>query len=157
MSNEDFGHCSHCKTPLKARYWSLDRNIEVISYTKLGRRAKSIINVLDCQGLMQLCSKDCARAAVSALMASLGYSRLNPGVSPIEPCSKCGAPTDLTQMHVAYNLLVGTEIQKPWLTEYAPETGETVAILCQKCDPPAFEIAEELGDPAESDHVLVTS
>lgn len=158
MTDSDFGECGHCGTHLTARYWSFDRNIEQVSYAKSGGKVQASINVIHSEGLQCYCSEDCALAVILEKMAAHGFSHLYPGGGPIELCARCSKPMDLTATHVAYNLLVGTESREPWLTQYTPETGETIAVVCLACEPaPAEQATEETEAPtAESGQPPVT-
>ena len=128
MSSHDYDCCDECAAPLHAHYWSLDRNIEVVSYSNKNNQVHSTATVLESHGLLTACHGECARCMVVGAMASRGYQWLYPGAGPIEHCAKCGKPTDLTKPHVAYAQTFGTEIRKPWLTTFEVSNSELVAV-----------------------------
>jgi hypothetical protein len=134
MNPIDFGYCDHCGAALHAKYWSFDRNIEQFSYTESSGKVETTINIILCECLHAYCSEACANTAVQEAMAERGLFNLYPGGGPIELCAECSKPVDMTKPHVAYNLMVGTEVRKLWVTEFIPHDSENIAVICPACE-----------------------
>ncbi len=149
MNTLNYGQCGQCGIAVGARYWSFDRYIEQLSYAAVGDKVDSTVTVLQADGLLSYCSEGCATTGIQEFVTDRGLTHLYPGDGPIELCAHCGKPVVMTKPHVAYVLLVGTETTKPWeisapwTTEYVPETGESIAVLCSECEGPAVSNEEE--------------
>lgn len=154
MADSGYGTCHNCLTHLQAHYWSLDRNIEQVTYDTSGGEVVATINVKESQGISVACSAACADDMVADAMAARGYKYLHPGDGPVEPCAKCGKPVDLTSPHVTYALTSGTEISKPWLTTFEVDDGQAVAILCAKCESPVTCTSNTFDVPLEEDATM---
>lgn len=150
MTTVEYGECGQCGITVGPRYWSFDRYIEQLSYEVVGDGVESTVTVLQAEGMQSYCSDGCATAGIQAFVADRGLTHLYPGDGPIELCARCGKPVVMTKPHVAYVLLVGTEISKPWAIsspwtkEYVPESNESIAVLCAACEGPAVSIEEEV-------------
>ena len=135
MSDTYFGICATCSTTLNSRYHAFNRNIERLQYSPSSAppQLRSCI-VLHSEQLAHYCSPECAEAGASFVLEQLGIPLQITGNGPIEPCSKCGKPVNLTVPHVAYELMDLTEIRQPWLLSIQAHDSKTVARLCANCD-----------------------
>ncbi|MBP8168445.1 MAG: hypothetical protein KAX99_02175 [Azonexus sp.] len=154
MNANDFGRCDHCGTALHAKYWSFDRNIEQFSYAESSGKVETTINIILSEGLHTYCSDWCANLAVQEAMAERGFFNLYPGGGPIELCAECSKPVDMTKPHVAYNLMVGTEVRKLWMTEFIPHDSESIAVICRACESAQVNEATEEDEVAGPDPEL---
>lgn len=135
MSEAYFGTCNTCGAGLGSRYHSLSRNLERRQYDHPDAASKACtIHVLRSDRLEQYCGAECAWVGAYSELNDRGIPLLDPGEGRVTPCAKCGKPIDLTQPHVAYELMDQTEIRKPWLLSVKPHDSETVARLCASCD-----------------------
>lgn len=144
-SSDTYGTCDCCGIALSSSYRSLDRNIEQYSYGGLAEdgatSTSATCNIVASHSLMQLCSKDCAFIASTSEMSARDLKYLYPSSGPVEPCAKCGHPVDLSQHHVTYALTKGTEVRKPWITEFHTKDSRDLAVLCKECDGEGLEAA----------------
>lgn len=135
-ASENYGECDACGVSLTARYWTFDRLVERVDYNRPGDTPSSsaTVTVLRSETLEQMCSEDCARLVAFLRLAERGLRQGECGTGPIEVCAKCGGPVDLTQSHVAYQLMDQTESRQPWLTMINPIDSEILAYVCSACD-----------------------
>lgn len=137
MPDDFYGWCDTCGEKVQRRYHSFSRQIERIGYANAADGAKSsqAINVLYSERLTQYCNADCAAVGAYCQLEDRGIPLTVVRNGPIAPCSKCGKPMDLRQLHVAYEVMDLTEIRQPWLLSAEPHDSETVARVCNQCDP----------------------
>jgi hypothetical protein len=132
MNQAFYGVCDTCKDKLTSRYHTFSRNIERHQYGD-GEQSCNVV-VLRSDGLWQYCSDACSLQGEYDQLRDRGISLSTPGPGPIEPCSKCGSPIDLTDQHIAYEMMELTEVRQPWLLSAEPHNSRTVARLCVRCD-----------------------
>lgn len=133
---EDFGRCDTCEAGLTSRYSSFNRLVERIDYDRPGETPddQATITILRDDVLGEFCGEVCAMPSVLLALFERGLRHSGGGAGPIETCAKCGGPVDLTQPHVAYQLMDQTETRKPWLISIHTHEAETLAYVCQHCD-----------------------
>ena len=135
MSDACYGTCNTCGVALDSRYHSLSRNVERHQYNPPDADPTSCTNhILRSDRLEQYCGAECAWVGAYSELNDRGISLIDLGKGKVSPCSKCGKPIDLTQPHVAYELMDQTEIRQPWLLSVNPHDSKTVARLCSTCD-----------------------
>lgn len=135
MSDNYYGICATCSATLNSRYYSFSRNIERHQYTRPDAISQlHTCIVLHSEQLAHYCSPECAEAGTNAELAQRGIPLQITGNGPIEPCSKCGKPINLTVPHATFELMDLTEIRQPWLLSAQPHGSQTVARLCSSCD-----------------------
>lgn len=135
-SNTSFGCCEVCGRPLAARHHSLDRHIEQLTYPSPDAAPEAPITakVLYAESLAHYCSAICAVQGAEKALAQRGIRITLPGPGPIETCSKCGTPVDLSRPHVIYEDMELTEVRQPWLLQAQPHEVNVLAVVCDACD-----------------------
>ncbi len=143
--NED--HCATCQTPILPCHHCLDRRIERITALEPGESDEilsSVITVDYAETVAHYCNENCWRAAepkvIDDLRLRYPYPQTDDGL--IGVCSRCGGMFQLTQLHVAFNLLDEELEEKPWLTIYTVHEGQCLAHFCPGCEPPLYEESE---------------
>lgn len=151
MKTGDYGRCDTCGVALTSRYHGFSRQIARCQYPVSAGTEKlaAVLHVLYEEQLTQYCGEACATVGAHAQLQDRGIKWHVVAPGPIAPCSKCGMPVDLTQPHVAYEMMDQTEIRQPWLTTVEPHDSETLARLCQGCDGDVAiaSLIEETADP----------
>lgn len=135
MKDTYFGMCTTCGVAVNSRYHSLSRNVERHQYGPTDAAPQSCTCfILRSDRIGQYCSAACGWDGAYRALIERGFFLSIPGNGPVVPCAKCAKPIDLTQPHVAYELMDQTEIRQPWLLSVEPHDSETVARLCCACD-----------------------
>ncbi len=157
MAHSCYGQCETCAVNLTSRYHSLSRHVEQCQYTASDDDNTQLtrINILHAEQVTQYCGSECAQIGAYSQLNDRGISLNLVGDGPITPCSKCSKPMDLTQAHIAYELMDQTEIRQPWITCADTHDSETVARVCSNCDGDlamvtAFDAMDEPKDSAQS-------
>jgi hypothetical protein len=146
-----YGRCDTCASKLGSRYHVFCRHVERLQYDAAGEGAAPSIftHVLHAEHLTQYCGAACAEDGGYCQLYDRGIPFGMVADGPLAPCSKCRAPMDLTQAHVAYELMEQTETRQPWLTSIEPHDSQTIARLCKNCDADlSVDTAEEMADAA---------
>jgi hypothetical protein len=132
-----FGRCDTCAGLVATRYHSFNRQIERRRYPQAGDDTNEdvIVHVLLSDHLTQYCGGECAHVGAYCQLTDRGIpSDTTIEVGPIAHCSKCAKSMDLTQLHVAYELMDQTEIRQPWLMTIKGHDSTTVALVCASCE-----------------------
>jgi hypothetical protein len=130
-------------------YWSLDRNIEEVSYSDTHGEVLATITVIESVGLMLACGTECADSMVENAMAEHGYKCLHSGDGPSRTLREMQLTVILTCPHVTYTLTSGIEIRAPWATTFEVDDGQSVAVLCSACESPVTGSSNTFGFPLE--------
>jgi len=70
-----------------------------------------------------------------------------PDIGPIELCSRCGKPVDMTKFHLTY---VESILEQEWERMSASVLESVVlAVLCNACSPPPSRLIAEVDFPVE--------
>lgn len=125
--DEDDYECFTCNRIFKGRVFEIAREWERVHFSE----SIPEVEIEDSRGLECYCSQLCANLRREEVMAREGVPIRHPGLGPIEPCSKCGAPIDMTQFHVTYvdscvdvHGFVGVSVDVNYL-----------AVVCSTCRP----------------------
>lgn len=125
---DDEYECFTCNRRFRSALYSISRELERVDYVE----AEPVVEISASVGLECYCSQACAASRRSLVMAREGVPISNPGLGPIEPCSRCGAPVDMTEFHVTY--LESYEVHRSAITLDTVSLNY-LAVLCRKCRP----------------------
>ncbi len=126
MDSDDY-QCFTCDRIFRGRVFEIAREWERVHFSE---------NIPDVEiegsyGIECFCSQLCTDLRREEVMAREGVPIHHPDLGPIEPCSKCGAPIDMTQFHLAYvescvdmHGCVGRQVDVEYL-----------AVVCSTCRP----------------------
>lgn len=94
------------------------------------------IEIIGAETVAYFCSPSCRDKKRDHLLIQEKIRATYPGIGPVEPCSRCGAPVDKTNYHLTYiemdttqdwdRALFGVEVIKDPVN---------LAVVCQKCEP----------------------
>lgn len=135
MPFTDFlGPCETCGAPNRARHVALEQWIVRYVYATEGDYQDVKLQVLNSEQATCYCSPACANPGAHAFLAARGIHPRAYGSGPIEPCAKCGAPINLAQVHLSYELTEGTlrEAENDLLELHVSDS-KTLAKLCESC------------------------
>lgn len=112
------------------------------------------VEIVNSEGIGQYCSSVCRDRARSSLLHRENVRATYPELGPIECCSRCSAPVDMTRFHLAY---VESVLDGEWdrMSVNVLET-TVVAILCNGCSTPPDRLIAEVDFP-ESDPTKTTA
>lgn len=144
-------HCLHCHAILGEQRVLLDRRIEVMTFSGDMPRA----TVLGCDDGYAFCSQECWHKHQPTIIEQLKLTQTYPVFDVLSDCCRCGAPVDRRQAYVMYALMEATMESKPWLKSCSVQSDEEFAVLCQQCEFPNFDSAEQ--DTEECGPDLITA
>ncbi|WP_277183299.1 hypothetical protein [Caballeronia sp. BR00000012568055] len=96
--DSDSYQCFTCDRIFSGRVFEIAREWERVHFSDGIPEAE----IEDSWGLECYCSQLCADLRREEVMAREGVPIRHPDLGPIEPCSKCGFPIDMTQFHLTY-------------------------------------------------------
>jgi NAD-dependent dihydropyrimidine dehydrogenase PreA subunit len=131
--------CSHCQAILSEQRVLLDRRIEVMTFS--GETPSTI--VLGCDDSHVFCSQECWQQHQLTIIEQLKLIQTFPLFSVISDCCRCGVPVDRRKAYVMYALMEGALKTKPWLKTFTVQSDVEFAVLCQQCEFPNFEEADQ--------------
>ncbi|CAG1001664.1 hypothetical protein BURK2_03069 [Burkholderiales bacterium] len=135
MPFTDFlGPCETCGASNPAQHVALDQWIVRYVYAPEGSHQNVKLQVLNSEQATCYCSLACADPGAEAFLAARGIHPRAYGAGPIEPCAKCGAPINLAEVHLSYELTEGTlrEAENDTLELHVSDS-KTLAKLCENC------------------------
>jgi hypothetical protein len=103
------------------------------------------VEIVNSEGIGQYCSSSCRDQARSDLLQRENVRATYPDIGPIEFCSRCSAPVDMTKFHLAY---VESVFDGEWDRMSVNVLEATVvAILCNVCSAPPDRLIAEVDFP----------
>jgi hypothetical protein len=126
--DDDEYECFTCKRRFRSTLFSISREWNRVHYEE----GDPEVEISSSEGLECYCSQACATARRTSVMANEGVPISRPGLGPIEPCSKCGAPVDMTKFHLTY--LDSYEVHESAMV-LRTESVDYLAVLCRTCEP----------------------
>lgn len=95
----------------------------------------------------QYCSNACRNRARGDLLLRENVRVTYPDIGPVEPCSRCRMPVDMTKFHLTY---VESILEQEWGRMSASVVELVVlAVLCNTCSPPPNRLIAEVDFPME--------
>lgn len=105
------------------------------------------VEIIGAVAIGQYCSKACRDHARDDLLLRENVHATYPNIGPIEPCSRCGKPVDMTKFHLTY---VESILEQEWARMSANVLESAVlAVLCNACSPPPSRLIAEVEFPVE--------
>ncbi|SAK89717.1 hypothetical protein AWB78_04747 [Caballeronia calidae] len=125
--DSDSYQCFTCDRIFKGRVFEIAREWERVHFSE----SIPEVEIEDSWGLECYCSQLCANLRLEEVMAREGVPIRHPDIGPIEPCSKCGAPIDMTQFHLTY---VESCVDMHGFVAQPVDTA-CLAVVCSSCRP----------------------
>ena len=136
MSKNDIGEancqaCNVCEQPLGNPQFGISRQFERTIFSKNDDLDE--VEVIDSNEIRAYCSSECLNKNRDLLLAQENVRASYPGIGPVESCSRCGRPVDMTRFHMAW---VEDEVEIQGY-EATPINAEVLAVACDQCVPPS--------------------
>ncbi|MDP1929276.1 MAG: hypothetical protein Q8K62_12305 [Thiobacillus sp.] len=131
--------CETCGKPFRRPLFDVSKQFERTIFC--GNNSPAEVEVIGSEGIAQYCSRACRDPASTSLLQRENVRATYPDIGPIEFCSRCTAPVDMTKFHLAY---VESVLDGEW-ESMSTNVLEVVvlAILCNGCfEPPPRLIAD---------------
>lgn len=140
---DDAYFCETCGKPFRYPLFDIAKGFERTMFHADSSLPE--VEVIGSEGIGQYCSSACRDQARSSLLQRENVCATYPDIGPIECCSRCSAPVDMTKFHLAY---VESVIDGEWdrMSVNAHET-VVVAILCNGCAAPPDRLIAEVDFP----------
>lgn len=130
-NDQETFNCEHCDSRFQHRVLEMTREIGRMHY-----RSPSAIDQLEVRAaetIAEFCSAECMEATRDEVMAGQGISipTNRPDVLPIERCSMCAGPVDMSDWHLTF-----TEGESEFAgATLCPIDVQYVAVVCGGCAP----------------------
>lgn len=99
------------------------------------------IDVIGAETIAYFCSPSCRDMKRDHLLTQEKIRATYPGIGPVEPCSRCGAPVDMTKYHLTYVEMDTThDWDRALFGAKIISDPVTLAVVCQKCEPTPRQI-----------------
>jgi len=150
---DDAYFCETCGRPFRYPLYDTAKEFERTIFHTGDIRPE--VEIIGSEGIGQYCSSSCRDQARRGLLQREAVRVTYPGIGPIECCSRCSAPVDMTKFHLAY---VESVIDGEWdrMSVNVRESA-VVAILCNGCSAPPDRLIAEVdfpvSDPASTGQV----
>lgn len=131
--------CMTCGTPFRSPLFDIAKEYERTIFS--GEIIYPEVEVIGSEGIGQYCSEACRSKSRDALLLKENVHATFPDIGPIELCSRCAEPIDMTLFHLTY---VESTITGDWDSSIVDSSNVvTLAVVCNKCAPtPKRLIAE---------------
>ena len=94
------------------------------------------VEIIGAETIAGFCSPGCRDKKRNHLLKREKIRATYPGIGPVESCSRCGAPVDMTNFHLTYIELDTTQDWDSSLFGVEMINDPvTLAVVCQKCEP----------------------
>ena len=127
------------------RYPSLDvvKEFERTTFFDEGKLPE--VEIVGSIAIGQYCSAECRQQARGRLLQQENVRATYPDIGPVEACSRCAAPVDMSKFHLAY---VESVIDGEWgrMSVSALES-IVLAVVCNTCSAPPDRLIAEIDFP----------
>jgi hypothetical protein len=120
--------CEECDTMFRSPIFGIDQSRARTIFPKGNGLPE--IDVRNSSTFANFCSAECREAGRSKVYAHINVSITNPGIGPVEKCSRCGGDIDMTKWHGDISESVSD------FDSGAVSDVEYVAVLCPNCEEP---------------------
>ena len=137
--------CETCGKPYRTPMFDVAKEYERTIFQEANRLPE--VEIIGSVEIGQYCSSACRDRARSDLLLRENVRPTYPDIGPIESCSRCGLPIDMTKFHLAY---VESILDQEWGRMSASVLESVVlAVLCNACAPPPDRLITEVDSPVE--------
>jgi hypothetical protein len=151
--------CMVCEKPFRSPLFSISRQFERIIFYEDDRLPEG--EVIAAEGIGTYCSQQCLDNSRDKMLAEEKVRATFPGPGPIETCSRCNGPVDMTRFHLVWTEEEMADEWGEFMSVARPLWATDLAVVCDQCAPPPPWLAkDEKSGPSESENempVLSTS
>lgn len=139
----DAYYCDACNKPFRTPFFDISREYERTIFSP--EPSLPEVEVIGASSIAQYCSDDCLAQSRMALLTREKVRATYPDIGPVESCSRCDAPVDMTTFHLA---IVESETNQDWESMSASVIRVvTLAVVCNKCTSPPERLIAEVDNP----------
>lgn len=128
--------CCVCNEPLSADYLvGIYRQFEKVHFrdgTQLDE-----VEVIDSHEIESYCSNKCLNLRREQLLMEENVRCTYPDIGPIETCSRCNGPVDMSRFHMAWVEEEATIEGGQAMGTLNPVNSVVLAVACNQCVPPS--------------------
>jgi len=125
-------YCMGCNKPFHSPLYSITRSNEKMHFYPGERLPEA--EVLFAESIGDYCSKACLDLNRDSLLKSHQVRSTYPGPGPIESCSRCGGPVDMSGPHWTWTEEMADVVWGQGTKQIQPTEVHLLAVLCRKCD-----------------------
>lgn len=131
---DDCFYCMACNKRFRSPLYDVTKEFERTIFFEEPRIPE--IDIVGAEVVAGYCSPSCRDQSLAQFLELEQIRATFPDIGPIEACSRCNSPIDMTQYHLTY---VETDTKQDWDRSFfgVEVIGEplTLAVVCQKCAP----------------------
>ena len=148
MGNENWGNeaffCDECGEIFRSPLFCVTRAFECMHFYEAPRQPEAEVTFAD--AIANYCSSECLNKNRDRILERDGVKLTFPGPGPIELCSRCGSPVDMTCFHKTWSEEESICCWGESLSSIQPLNVQLLAVACQGCEasPNAIGASEEI-------------
>ena len=121
--------CDNCGKMFDTPLYGFDKEIARTEFDEHG--GSPAVDISYGETIANFCSDECRGSVRQMLLDDLNIKATHPDIGPIEACSRCGGPVDMTKPHLGYVEAVH---------HFGPSSAQSddidyIAVLCTGCEP----------------------
>lgn len=132
--DDDCFYCDACNKRFRSPLYDVTKDFERTIF--FDEPLIPEIDIMGAESIAYFCSPSCRDKKRDQLLTQEDIRATYPEIGPIESCSRCGAPVDMTEFHLAFVEMDTThDWDRPLLGAKVINDPVTLAVICQKCEP----------------------
>lgn len=143
--------CTVCEKPFRSPIFSINKAFERTIFMK--GDAMPEVEVIRSQGIESCCSSECLEVARERALEKENVRATFPDIGPIELCSCCGKPVDMTEFHLTWSEDESNCYEGQFIDVLQPVNVQVLAVACQSCAPAPPLFVESSADIKESKQI----
>lgn len=125
-------YCDDCGKAFRSPLFNICRSVEKMHFQEEPCLPEA--EVLYSEAITNSCCSDCLGKARQRVLTEDSLTATFPGPGPIESCSRCAKPVDMTKPHKTWTEEESTCFWSSSLDGITPINVEVLAVTCQQCD-----------------------
>lgn len=125
-------YCMACNKPFHSPLYSITRSSEQMHFYPGERLPEA--EVLFAESVGDYCSQACLDLNRARLLNSNNVRATYPGPGPIESCSRCSNPVDMSSPHWTWTEEKADVAWENGIEQIQPTAANLLAVLCKDCD-----------------------
>ena len=131
-SDDSVFYCMACNKPFHSPLFSITRSNETMHFYFGDRLPEA--EAFFAESIGDYCSQACLNLNRDRLLKSHQVRSTYPGSGPIESCSRCRHPIDMSKPHWTWTEEIADVAWGKGIEQIQPTKAHLLAVLCQKCD-----------------------